>query len=397
MLDVILFSIISTKSSISAAAAVSTYQLHCGGAITDGDSAQTRQDLSNATDAYSRTLLVQRNNFKCEDCYHSAEMPYSAVVADGQTIGIFRDSSFPFERDAANVTARPIYIDNACTVLMPKVRKCVRQRLKAGMGDIAALNKAEQAAMAKFVATAGVAPPLGKHSDASHRVRTGQWAASCIFNSILTMSSQPEDASHDVSSSSSCAGAKEVPPPSARGVQLLLSRGRCEEASPKSPGHSVVGSPLLRCSVRDDEISDESSAAATGEASSSFAKFKYCNIIPAAIGGRNLAPVFKRERWSTVFHFFRTFIAEPVLGMFSGCAVEEIQRLAGALIVGKTYAEWGKLAMRAISSCGLAHAGPDGGRAGRRAGAVSHRRGAVYVPTSCRPLHGGPLEVQDEH
>lgn len=71
MLDVILFTIISTKSSISAASAVSTYQLHCSGAITDGDSAQTRQELSNATEAYYRTLMVPCNPFKCEDCYHS--------------------------------------------------------------------------------------------------------------------------------------------------------------------------------------------------------------------------------------------------------------------------------------------------------------------------------------
>lgn len=121
-------------------------------------------------------------------------MPYSAVVADGQTIGIFRDSSFPFEQDTANVPTIPISIENACTVPMLKVRKCVRQRLKVGMGEAVALNKAEQVAVAKFVATSGVAPSMGDHGEASHRALTGLWAASCLFNSFFTMSSMPADA-----------------------------------------------------------------------------------------------------------------------------------------------------------------------------------------------------------
>lgn len=281
MLDVILFTIICTKSSISAASAVSAYQLHCSGAITDGDSAQTRQELSNATDAYSRTLLVSRNIYKCEDCYHSPEMPYSAVVADGQTIGIFRDSSFTFEQDTANVPTIPISIENACTVPMLKVRKCVRQRLKAGMGEAVPLNKAEQVAVANFVATSVVAPSMGDHGDAIHRAFTGLWAASCLLNVFFTMSSMPADAAHEESSSS--AGAEADYPTSPGGIKLPITCGCGGDSPPTSAGDRTEGAPLLGGGVGEDERIDELSAAGRGEATPHFAKFQYCNIIPAAI------------------------------------------------------------------------------------------------------------------
>jgi len=95
-LDVILFTIISTKSSISAASAASALQLHCTGAIYDGDLAKSRQELGRATDEYSRTLIVPRGLYKCSRCYSCSESPYAAVVADGQTLGIFLDPSYPF-------------------------------------------------------------------------------------------------------------------------------------------------------------------------------------------------------------------------------------------------------------------------------------------------------------
>jgi len=45
LLDIIFFMIISTKSSISAASAVSAFHLHCSGSVNCHDSAQTRQEL----------------------------------------------------------------------------------------------------------------------------------------------------------------------------------------------------------------------------------------------------------------------------------------------------------------------------------------------------------------
>lgn len=68
-LDVILFTIISTKSSISAASAVSAFHLHCTGASSDYDTAQARQDVSKAIDQHSRTLLVPADAFTCDRCY----------------------------------------------------------------------------------------------------------------------------------------------------------------------------------------------------------------------------------------------------------------------------------------------------------------------------------------
>lgn len=131
LLDVILFTIISSKSSISAASAVLAFHLHCSGAVGASDAAQSRQELSKATDQCSRNLIVLRQRFKCVRCYSFAGQPYIAIIVDGQTIGIFCDSFFPFENDTANVPTIPISIDNASAIPMAKVRKCARQRPKA--------------------------------------------------------------------------------------------------------------------------------------------------------------------------------------------------------------------------------------------------------------------------
>lgn len=298
-LDVILFTIISTKSSISAASAVSAFQLHCTGSVFPYDTAQSRQELSKATDQYSRTLIIPSSLYKCEVCYCSSGTPYLAVVVDGQTIGIFREASFPFERVTANVPTIPISVDNACAVPSAKVRKCVRQRLKAAFGEQVTFSNADQAAMAKFVSVGGVAPPFGNHASAGHRARTAEWAACCFFNSFFKLTA------------------------------LSRQGGNGREAAPATPP------PADRESVA-DEVANEGEEPAVKGAS----HVKYCVTIPDAIGGKELLPVVKRERWSIIYDFFRTFVAEPVIGAFSGCAVEDIKKLAMALVLGKKRAEW---------------------------------------------------------
>lgn len=85
VLNVIQFSIITTKSSISAASAVSAFHLKFSGASSDYDTAQSRQELSKETDQYSRNLPIPSYLFRCENCYCSREKTYRAIVADGQT------------------------------------------------------------------------------------------------------------------------------------------------------------------------------------------------------------------------------------------------------------------------------------------------------------------------
>eukprot|EP00168_Porphyra_purpurea_P003781 TRINITY_DN1439_c0_g1_i3.p1 TRINITY_DN1439_c0_g1~~TRINITY_DN1439_c0_g1_i3.p1 ORF type:complete len:209 (+),score=31.75 TRINITY_DN1439_c0_g1_i3:59-685(+) len=67
LLDVILYTVIRTKSSIAAASAVSATELHCSGSVHANDSAQLRQELSHATDLYSHTHIVPRSLFKCQE------------------------------------------------------------------------------------------------------------------------------------------------------------------------------------------------------------------------------------------------------------------------------------------------------------------------------------------
>lgn len=298
-LDVILFTIISTKSSISAASAVSAIQLHCSGSVFAYDTAQSRQELSKATDQYSRTLIIPSRLFKCELCFCSDETPYLAVVVDGQTIGIFRDASFPFERVTANVPTIPVSIDNACAVSSAKVRKCVRQRLKAGFGERVTFANADQVAMAKFVSIGGVAPPFGDHDSAGHRAETAAWAACCFFNSFFRLTAVPR-------------------------------RGDTDGTAANPP-------------CADDDSAGEGASKAEEKPTTSTAHVKYCDTIPSAIGGKELLAVVKRERWSIIYDFFSTFVAEPVIGVFVGCAVNDIKQLAMALVLGKSKSEWMRL------------------------------------------------------
>lgn len=301
-LDVILFTIITTKSSISAASAVSAFQLHCTGSVFPYDTAQSRQELSKATDQYSRTLIIPSKLYKCDVCYSSSSTPYRAVVVDGQTIGIFREASFPFERVSANVPTIPISVDNACAVPSAKVRKCVRQRLKAAFGEQVTFSSADQVAMAKFVSVGGVAPPFGDHASAGHRAQTAEWAACCFFNSFFKLAATSRHG------------------------------GNGNEAAPATPPPADKGS-----------VADEVASGAEEPALTGTRHFKYCVTIPDAIGGKELLPVVKRERWSIIYDFFRTFVAEPVIGAFSGCALDDIQKLAMALVRGKKRAEWMQL------------------------------------------------------
>lgn len=338
-LDVILFTIFSTKSSISAASAVSAFYLHCTGAANEYDTVQSRQELSKATDQYSRTLIVPQTLFKCVKCYNASSQPYLAIVADGQTIGVFRESSFPFERDTANVPTIPVSIDNACAVPVAKVRKCVRQRLKAGVCEQVTFSTADQTAMSKFASTGGVAPPLGDHSSAAHRAKCAHWAASCFFHSFFVVTDVPRE---PLSEEDAVDTALDVPPStpapsSARSPPRLFRTPprlrHAEGTAAASPSPSAVARLGGRHGGGDKSATVEPSATA-------FIGAKYCNTNAAAIGDELLQPVVKRERWAIIYDFFSTFVAEPLIGIFSGCAVDQISTLAMALINGKETHEW---------------------------------------------------------
>lgn len=332
-LDVILFTIISTKSSISAASATSAFQLHCTAAIFEGDSGKSRQELGRATDEYSRTLIVPRSLYKCSTCYGCSQRPYAAVVADGQTIGIFRDASYPFDRATQNVPTIPISVDNACSVGSAKVRRCIRQRLKAGFGEEVAFSKADQQAMAKFAGSSGTVPPLGNHRNASHRAVTAAWAASCFWTSFFEMSAVPE---HTNAS---------WPPPSEPSSDPRDSppRGASPPLSPP-PDSPAVPPPSLVNNAMHPTIQGGGPAAAAAAASVRNEEYKYCIIIPSTLGAADLLPIVRRERWSIVYSFFRTFLCEPVIGVFAGGLVDDLTALARALIDGKPSREWMPLA-----------------------------------------------------
>ena len=343
-LDVILFTLITTKSSISAAASASAFQLHTSGALY-ADDAQSRQELSKATDQYSRTLIVPRQLFRCTDCFFCSQTPYAAVVADGQTIGIFKDQSIPFEKATANVPTIPISVDKASAVPTAKVRKCVRERLKAGFATDVKFNKAEQLALRKFVALGSVAPPDGDHDDAGHRASCAAWAASCLFNSFFRMTSEPQ---HE-DSGSSASDAPPTSPPSPG--EPPFTPNSPSPPPPSRPPSPPPFSPLPTTTSADTaNVCRPTGLRGGGTANGDYERtaapvsaLKYCSVISDAVGGDSLLPVVRRERWSILFNFFSAFVAEPVIGIFAGCPVAALTELAKALIACKKSEEWLKI------------------------------------------------------
>lgn len=360
-LDVILFTVISTKSRISAASAVSDFHLHCSGAVNSYDTVQSRQELSKASDQYSRTLIVPRRLYKCVKCFNISGKPYLAIVVDGQTIGIFRDASFPFERDNANVPSIPVSIDNASAVPMAKVRKCVRQRLKAGVGEQVSFSKAEQVAMSKFSAAGGVAPPLGDHASASHRAECALWAASCFFHSCFvvtdvareppceddtidaTAEADAPSAPHPTRPTSSAPSSRSCPTPPRSQSPRGSASTTCD--SPLAPAASPAASSEPSATAAVDAVrhelrgGEDGATGAEGERAPGIG-FKYCYAIATALGHGELQPVVKRERWAVVHHFCNTILAEPLIGIFAGCAVDKITTLAMALVNGSKTEVW---------------------------------------------------------
>jgi len=279
---------------------------------------------------------VPRTLFKCIDCYHCSQTPYEAVVADGQTIGIFRDASFPFEKDTVSVPTIPIPIGNACAVPDAKMRKCVRQRLKAGYSAEISFNKSEQKAMENFAAVGNVAPPLGDHGNVEHRKAAASWAASCFFSSFFRTTAEAQGNLDDdaVSDGSDTLPTSDKPPTSEQ--QPSSSPPPLGSASASAPPPEIAEPSSLPIGLHGGGDAASDKEVVVGP----VAGFRFCSVIPHAIGGSGLLPGVRRKRWSVLFNFFCAFIAEPVIGIFSGCAVEQLERLGDALVAGKKQTEW---------------------------------------------------------
>ena len=345
-LDVILFTLITTKSSISAAASASAFQLHTSGALY-ADDAQSRPELSKATDQYSRTLIVPRQLYRCVNCYFCSQTPYAAVVADGQTIGIFKDQSIPFEKATANVPTIPISMDKASAVPTAKVRKCVRERLKAPFATDVKFNQAEQLAMRKFVALGGVAPPDGDHEDAGHRASCAAWAASCLFNSFFRMTPEPQHKEDSGSSASDAPPTSPLPspggPPSPPNSPSPPRPSTSTNTPPPSPPLTTSSGATATAGRPTGLRGGGGTDGGAAETGAPLGALKYCSVISDAVGGDGLLPVVRRERWNILFNFFSAFVAEPVIGIFAGCPVAALTELANALIACKKSEEWLKI------------------------------------------------------
>jgi len=302
-LDVVINITLTTKSSLAAASAVIAFQMHANSVLYGRDVGVLRQIITTATELYAKTLIVPPQIYQCTNCRRSRRRPYTHIVCDGQTVAPFKNRTHPFVRDSANCPTVPVPIAEGCVARVAGVRRVVRKRVSVKWNEECPISKADQPKMAQFMKCGADAPAI----DLSRlgRAKSAEWAGSYLFFSF-----------YNAGGSSTAVTCKKV------------------ESGSVSGGSSTGGAE----SGGDGEPSCSSSFGSSSAGASPA--LKSCHSATAAFGPEGLSTAMIRHRWGNVRTFFRTFLAEPVIGVFGGCDRRGLKRLGRSLVRGDKQFVW---------------------------------------------------------
>lgn len=320
-LDVALHITLTTRSSIAAAAAVMAFGMHCNSALGAMEVGVVRQLITNATELYARTLVVPGHSYHCSRCYGSPKRPYTHVITDGQTIAPFKRNTHPFVRDTANCPTVPINVSEASAAKAAGVRRIVRKRVKDKWNEATSVAPRDLAALMRLKRATIDAPPVDDLR--ANRASTAEWAGSYLLSSFFQLGART---AKDVVSDGDTSTDDEVDGPSGNGAD---QDGGAEGAA--------------------EDGSDASSTEGTDEADGSNATVRdwrgkaVLRCVDGVVGSAAEPASVLRDRWAHVRVFFRTFLAEPVVGVFGGCDEAGVKRLARSLIRCSPQKEWLRL------------------------------------------------------
>lgn len=320
-LDVALHITLTTRSSIAAAAAVMTFGMHCNSALGAMEVSVLRQLITNATELYARTIVVPGHSYNCSRRYGSRKRPYTHIITDGQTIAPFKRNTHPFVRDTATCPTVPINVSEASAAKAAGVRRIQRKRFKDKWNEAASVAPRDFAAWMRLKRAMIDAPPVDDLQ--ANRASTAEWAGSYLLSSFFQLAART---AKDVVSDGDTSTDDEDDGPSANGAdQDGGAEGAAEDGSDSSSTEGTAEADGSHSTVRDW-----------------LGKAVLC-CVDGVVGSAAEPASVLRYRWAHVRVFFRSFLAEPVVGVFGGCDKAGVKRLARSLIRCSTQTEWLRL------------------------------------------------------
>ena len=190
-LDAVLELCVIARSTMAAASEFLTSLLRNTAAFSEDEPGQARQLLSDACGEFSSTLVIPETAVRCHHCgadEHTGGR-FRCVICDGQVLSVLQENVVEMLRPGMNAPRVDFSLVFACAIRSAKVRRLVRNRVRAAIEDDTALTTAEATAWRVFQAARLGARPTGGRDVIAARTRTEkaaalQWTSAILFNSF---------------------------------------------------------------------------------------------------------------------------------------------------------------------------------------------------------------------
>jgi len=186
-LDAILELCFIARSTMAAASDYLSSLLRNTAAYGECEPGQARQLLSNACGEFSNTLIIPDAAFRCLLCGAEERTGgrFCCVICDGQVLSVLQQHVVSMLRLAMNSPRVDFSLIFACALRSAKMRRIVRNRVRAPITDDTALTTAEASAWRVFAAARLPVPQTGGRDVIAARTQTLKTAALLWSSSIF--------------------------------------------------------------------------------------------------------------------------------------------------------------------------------------------------------------------
>jgi len=148
---------------------------------------QARQLLSNECGEFSHTLIIPDAAFRCHYCGAEERTggSFRCVICDGQVLSVLQQHLVSILRPGMNSPRVDFSLIFACALRSAKMRRLVRNRVRAPTTNDTALTTAEVSAWSVYAAARLAVPPTGGPDVIAARTPTEKTAALLWSSSIL--------------------------------------------------------------------------------------------------------------------------------------------------------------------------------------------------------------------
>jgi len=198
-LDAMLELCVIARSTMAAASEFLASLLRNTAAYAEKEPGLARQLLSIACGEFSHTLIIPDAAFRCYHCGAEEGMGgrFQCVICDGQVLSVLQQHVVEMLRPSMNAPRVDFSLVFACAVRSAKMRRLVRNRVRAAITDDTSLTTAEASAWPVFAAARlGVPPARGRDAIAA-RTNTEKanallWSSSIVFSTFYAVIASAE-------------------------------------------------------------------------------------------------------------------------------------------------------------------------------------------------------------